>query len=286
MSRRYPTRRSFVVAVGAGAALAGCLEVEADRDVAPLPGPVTNVAHQGGDLLRPGNTMPAFEHAMEIGADVLEMDLELTADEEIVVIHDETVDRTTDGSGRVDSFTLEEIRELDAAYTWSPPDSDETPYRGEGIQIPTLEEVLEAFPAVPLLLEPKRESVDPARLLEYLDTFDRGDDVLIGAFEDEILEEVREIDPEIATGIGPREGRALLLSTRPDQRRYDVGGDVLFPPYEMLSGTLVDRAHRVGLAVVPWTVNEEADMVRLVDLGVDGVITDDPAQLATVLESA
>ena len=280
-----PTRRSYVAAVGATVLVAGCLETEADRSVGPLTDGVTNVAHQGGNLLRPGNTMVAFEHAIEVGADMLEMDLELTADGEIVVIHDETVDRTTDGEGRVDSFTLEEIRQLDAAYHW-PHDAEETPYRGEGVRIPTLEEVLETFPEMPLLLEPKRESVDAELLIEYLETFDRVEDTLIGAFEDEILEDVRAVDPDIATGIGPREGRELLFSTRPDERRYEVEGDVVFPPYQMLSAGIVERAQRAGLAVVPWTVNDEEAMVRQVDNGVDGVITDDPETFATVVESA
>lgn len=285
MSPARPGRRKFLVAVGTCAALAGCLEVEHDRSVGPLTAGVTNVAHQGGNLLRPGNTMPAFEHALEMGADMLEMDLELTADEEIVVIHDETVDRTTDGSGRVDEFTLAEIKQLDAAYHW-PFEGEERPYRGAGIEIPTLQEVLETFPETPLLLEPKTAGVDAERLVGTLEDFGRIEDTVIAAFEDEILEAVREIEPDVATGIGPREGRELLLSTRPDERRYEAAGEVVFPPYQVCSESIVERAHRVGLAVVPWTVNERNAMERQVAHGVDGIITDDPATLSAVLDRA
>ena len=241
------------------------------------------VAHQGGDLLRPGNTLPAFEHALEVGADVLEMDLWETADEELVVIHDATVDRTTDGTGRVDELTLAEIRDLDAAYTWSP-DGESYPYRGEGFRIPTLDAVLEAFPDTPLLLEPKHESVPPNRLIDFLDDRDRLDDVVIAAFEDDVVAEVRDLAPSVPTGIGPKEGRAFATTTRPNEPRYDAPGELLFAPYEIVDEAIVEKAHRNGLAVVPWTVNDRESMARLVDAGVDGVITDDPATMAEVVD--
>lgn len=270
--------------VGAGAAaLAGCLRAAAEPDTPPFLDGVTNVAHQGGNLLRPGNTVLAFEHALEVGADVLEMDLWLSADDEIVVIHDATVDRTTDGEGRVDEHTLAELTELDAAYNWSP-DGETYPYRGEGVTIPTLAEVLETFPETPLLLEPKHESVPPATLLAYLSDHDRLDDVVIGAFEDDVLREVRELAPGVPTGLGPREGRQFVKTKRPNEPRYDPPGELLFPPYDIVDRAVVAKAHRVGLEVLPWTVNEREEMERLVDAGADGIITDDPETLADVID--
>ena len=99
------------------------------------------IAHQGGDELWPGNTMYAFEQAAALGVDVLEMDLHITKDGVLVVMHDETVDRTTDGAGKIEEMTLEEIKALDAGYDWSPDGGDTFPYRGQGIEVPTLEEI-------------------------------------------------------------------------------------------------------------------------------------------------
>ena len=107
------------------------------------------MAHRGGKQLRPENTLIAFRNAVELGVDALELDVHATRDGALVVIHDSTVDRTTDGTGAVSNFTLEEITALDAGYNWSPgADSDDNPYRGTGVTIPTLEEVLSAFPNI------------------------------------------------------------------------------------------------------------------------------------------
>src|SRR5215208_3873072 len=101
------------------------------------------IAHQGGDGIWPGDTMYAFEKAVEIGADVLEMDAHITKDRQIVLMHDEEVDRTTDGTGLIEDLTLAELKELDAAYRWSNDDDKTFPYRGKGIQVPALEELFE-----------------------------------------------------------------------------------------------------------------------------------------------
>ena len=283
-----PTDRRGVLALVGGASvagLAGCLRTAADPATPAFLDGITNVAHQGGDLLRQGKTLPAFEHALEVGADVLEMDLWLSADEEIVVIHDATVDRTTDGSGRVDEHTLAELTELDAAYGWSPDGGETYPYRGEGIEIPTLEEVLDAFPGTPLLLEPKHESVPPETLLEFLDAHGRLEDVIVGAFEDGVVGDVREIAPDVPTGLGPREGRRFLTTARANEPRYEPPGEFLFPPYDVVGESIVEKAHRVGLEVIPWTVNDREEMGRLVEAGVDGLITDDPAALTDVVDA-
>lgn len=279
------TRRGLLVAaIAVGGTLAGCLRTAGSPDLPSALDGTTTVAHQGGDLLRPGNTLPAFEHALAVGTDVLEMDLWLTADDEIVVIHDATVDRTTDGSGRVDEHSLDELKQLDAAYGWSPDGGENYPYRGEGIEIPTLGEVLDRFPEVPLLLEPKHESVPPARLIEFLSAADALDRTLIAAFEDAVVDEVRDLAPGVPTGLGPREGRQFLKTMRATEPRYEPPGELLFPPMDLVDSVLIDRAHRIGLAVVPWTVNARSTMRRLLADGVDGMITDDPATLAELVD--
>src|SRR5215212_3415964 len=111
------------------------------------------IAHQGGDGVGPGDTMYAFEKAVEIGADVLEMDAHITKDRQIVLMHDEEVDRTTDGTGLIEDLTLAELKELDAAYRWSNDDDKTFPYRGKGIQVPALEELFERFPQMRYVIE-------------------------------------------------------------------------------------------------------------------------------------
>src|SRR5215207_10956636 len=113
------------------------------------------IAHQGGDGVWPGNTMYAFDKAVEIGADVLEMDAHITKDREIVLMHDESVDRTTDGTGLIEDLTLAEIQQLDAAYKWTNDEGQTFPFRGKGIQVPKLEEVFERFPQTRYVIEIK-----------------------------------------------------------------------------------------------------------------------------------
>src|SRR6266542_4382284 len=111
------------------------------------------IAHQGGDGLWPGDTMFAFENVVKIGADVLEMDAHITKDGQIVLMHDEKVDRTTDGAGLIEDLTLDQLKQLDAAYKWSNDDGKSFPYRGQGIQVPTLNELFQKFPQIRYVIE-------------------------------------------------------------------------------------------------------------------------------------
>jgi len=123
------------------------------------------IAHRGGAALRPENTLAAFLHAVEVGADILEMDLRVTADREIVVMHDATVERTTDGRGAVAALTLAELRKLDAGYRWTPDGGASFPYRGRGIRAPALEEVFRRLPNARMNLEMKQFDAAQARAL-------------------------------------------------------------------------------------------------------------------------
>ena len=113
------------------------------------------MAHRGGQGLWPPNTLFAFERAVEMGADILEMDIHASADGVLIVHHDDTVDRTTNGSGAIRDHTLTELKELDAGYHWSADGGETYPFRGKGMRIPTLEEVLEAFPKTRLNIDIK-----------------------------------------------------------------------------------------------------------------------------------
>ena len=141
------------------------------------------IAHQGGDGVWPGDTMLAFENAVQIGSDVLEMDAHITKDGRIVLMHDEEVDRTTDGTGLIEDLTLEELKQLDAAYDWSNDDGKTFPYRGQGIQVPTLDEVFEKFPQMRFVIEIKLTTnpIDKP-LCDLIRKYNMQDNVLIGSF--------------------------------------------------------------------------------------------------------
>ena len=250
------------------------------------------IAHQGGDRLWPSNTLYAFQRALELGADVLEMDLHSSSDGQLMVIHDATVDRTTDGSGVVSSMRSGELQALDAGYDWSPERQGlEFPYRDLGLEIPTLREVFEVFPQVPLNLELKQLEPSIATLLcDEIREHGRQDSVMVGSFHDQALREFRRACPEVATSAGPTEVRVLFaLSKLFLGALYRPAADALQVPetqgsLQVVTPEFVANAQRKGVQVHVWTPNETADMERLLGLGVDGIITDRPDRLLRLLD--
>jgi glycerophosphoryl diester phosphodiesterase len=254
------------------------------------------IAHQGGDGERPSNTMAAFEYAVALGVDVLEMDIHSTRDGVLVVIHDETVDRTTDGTGRVQDFTLAELQQLDAAYHWPTLDdeegrpTDDFPYRGQGIRIPALEEVLRAFPDMPMTIEIKQRTpsiVEPlCALLRETGMTERA---LIASFHGETLREFRRICPEVATSAAQDEVLPfVILNLFALGDAYQPTAHALQVPetssgIRVMQPLLVETARARNVAVHVWTVNEVKQMERMIALGVDGLITDYPARLMELL---
>ena len=170
------------------------------------------MAHRGGQGLWPPNTLYAFERAIELGVDVLEMDIHRTVDGILVVRHDPTVDATTDGCGYIRQLTLTELKSLDAGYRWTADDGRSYPYRGLGITIPTLEEVLNAFPDVRLNIDIKPQDpgvVEPFCLM--LREFGKQERVMVGSFHDDQLRRFRSLCPEVATAAGVAETRLFFL---------------------------------------------------------------------------
>ncbi len=236
------------------------------------------IAHRGGAGLRPENTHAAFLHAAELGADILEMDLRLTADGAIVVIHDATVDRTTDGSGAVAALTFERLRALDAGYRWSPDGGKTFPYRGRGLRVPALEEVLERLPAARMVVEMKQFAPpSAAALCALIRRAGMQRKVLVASFADDALRAFRDACPEVATSMSAYEAR-LFVTLRgfyapaavalqvPDRMRETV----------LVTPELLAMARGRNLKLHAWTVNDEARMRELVRLGVDGIMTDRP----------
>ena len=248
------------------------------------------IAHRGGKGLWPENSLFAFERASDLGVDMLEMDLHLSSDGELVVIHDSTLDRTTNGEGPVAARSLAQLQALDAGYRWSADGGQSHPYRGQGVRIPTFTEVLERFPSIAKVIEIKVPDVGmEAQLCDTLTAHQQRDKVIVGSFYDRSLQLFREQCPGVATSAGPGSVRLLLALNW-------IGlGSVLSPSYQALqipeahsglaiaSRSLLQTASQRGLNVQLWTINEQPDMRRLLDLGADALITDYPDRALQVL---
>lgn len=247
-------------------------------------------AHRGGAREAPENTLEAFAHGLEAGADRLEMDVHATADGEVVVIHDATVDRTTDGRGRVADLPLEALRRLDAGFRFRDP-SGAPSFRGRGVRIPTLAEVLETFPGVPLNIEIKqREPPIERAVLDLLDRSGALGSVLLAAEDGAIMERIRACRrPDVLTGFSTDDVVAFVRAWQAGALdRWEPPGAALQVPPDFLgrplvTAELVERAHALGLEVHVWTVDDEGEIARLVALGVDGIMTDLPTVAARAL---
>lgn len=263
--------------------------VAEERSFFDLEGPLV-MAHQGGEGLRPSNTMVAFQNAMDLGVDVLEMDVHSTADGVLVLIHDDSVDRTTGGSGRVNDLTFAELQALDAGHYWTDDDGQTYPYRDQGIRIPAIEEVLRAFPGMPLNIEIKQAVPSIAGdLCELLRRYSMTEKALVASFHPVSLEEFRSLCPEVATSMLESEIRQFFVLNRiglatlfaPPGQAFQVpetSGDTL-----ILTKHFINGAHANNIAVHAWTINETEDMARLLELGLDGIITDRPDRILELL---
>lgn len=259
------------------------------------PGQQINIAHQGGEQLWPSNTLLAFQNAVAMEVDVLEMDTHLTADGVFVLIHDDTVDRTTDGSGAVKEMTLAEIQTLDAGYYWTDDAGQTYPFRGQGITIATLEEVFTAFPDMPMNIEIKPDDTAVAQsLCQLIRQYNMNNQVLIGSFHDNALTAFRTACPDVATSMTESEIRPFwILSTVGLSDLYPSPAEAFQVPttanlpvlgeVDVLTERFVRNAHAQNIAVHAWTINETAEMERLLGMGLDGIITDRPDRLQEVI---
>jgi len=241
-------------------------------------------AHRGGALEAPENTLEAFAVGLAAGADRLELDVHATSDGEVVVLHDETVDRTTDGSGPVRGKPLGEVRELDAGAGFVGEDGSR-PFLGRGIRIPTLAEVLEAFPGIPLNIEIKQDEPHiEAAVLAVLDRFSARRRVLLAAEHGVVMERIRAAAPDVHSGasvddladFARRWETGELADYRPRGAAFQVPPRAFGKP--LVTREFVQLAHRFGVEVHVWTVDEEDEMERLLALGVDGIMTDRPTR--------
>lgn len=281
-------------------------------------------AHRGGVREFPENTLFAYHRAAAAGSDVLEMDVYQTADDELVILHDLTVDRTTDGSGDVGDFTLAELKALDAAYWFVPgegttrdADPEDYIYRGiatgdkppapgftaNDFRIPTLDEALARFPDALINVELKPDADDTGNyegnVARLLRDFGRFDDVMVASFVDTAAALFKLQGACISTSVPLAEAAAVTLASKgplpmippPGHQAFQVPMDTSSVSQipdalqiEVVTQDFIDDVHAAGLAVHVWTIDDCPTMVKLLEMGVDGIMTDRPLRLQQVLE--
>lgn len=249
-------------------------------------------AHQGGEGRWPSNTLLAFEESAALGADVLDADMHLTSDGQLVLIHDDAVDRTSDGTGEVRDLTLAELRELDFGHRFSTDEGVTFPYRGRGLGIVTVEELFDEFPDLRFGIEIKQTTTDAARqFCDVVRAYGYEDRVLVSSFAQETMDAFRAACPEVATSATDGEAKSFyILQLLRLNGFYDPPFDSLqVPEYRngthVLTSSFVAAAERWNLPVVPWTINETDDFDRIIsDYDVDGINTNYPDRLVTFLE--
>jgi glycerophosphoryl diester phosphodiesterase len=265
---------------------------------------VVAFAHQGGAHEGPSSTLLAISQAIDHGATAIELDVHATKDRHIVVCHDATVDRTTNAVGEICNFTLAELREMDNAYWWIAgeavsPGHDASEYtlrgrapRDRALGIATLEEVATNFPGVPLNMDIKRTTpdVEPYEqlLADELRRLERTDSVIVASFSDNAIQTFRALAPEILTSAATSETATFYFAQRegttpPSLPVCALQVPASFGDVRVVDEGFVEAAHEAGIAVHVWTINDVDEMSALLDLGVDGIISDTPTALVQLL---
>jgi len=247
--------------------------------------------HRGAAALAPENTLPSFAIAASLGAAYLELDVHATTDGVIVVHHDDVIDRTTDDSGPIKDRTWAEVGRLDAGYRFSMDGGATFPYRGQGVRIPTLDAVLRAHPAHRFNIEIKQ--ADPAIVDEVIALLGRthsSERTLLAAEKEPIMSAIRETaGNDIVTGSSEADVLSFFGHLEAGTLdSYDPPGVALqIPPCfgdrELVSADVLRAAHGKGLEVHVWTINQVAEIERLLDLGVDGIMSDAPGLVTAAI---
>lgn len=247
--------------------------------------PVT-IAHQGGNKIYPDESLLAFNNAINMGIQVIEFDIHRTKDGIIVINHDQTIDRLTNGTGLIREMSWVELQQVDGAYNWSP-DGLTYPYRDKGIKILSLIEMMDAFPQQLYDIEIKQH--DPPLEKDLCDLLRKygvaADQAIVASFRDETLARFHDICPEVAISLPVNQGTVLYILSRVGLERLlplDAVVAQLPTTFSTILGQLeLDRRYIEAFAkgdrqVWVWTVNDSIEMKRLVKMGAHGIITDRP----------
>ena len=253
----------------------------------------TLIAYRGGAGERPENTECAFEHALSLSDRiVLDLDVRLTRDGVPVVIHDELLERTTDGSGPVCERSLAEVERLDAGYRFEAGD-DDFPFRGQGLQVPTLSHILQRFPAARFNVDIRADDVDhPAKIVRTIEEQGAADRVIMVSEHDRMIATCRRLRPDWQYGAPMGEVRKIVFASKLRlQRLVSTAADIFMIPethnqMRVLDERLLHELHRRGKKVWVWIINENADVERLRAQGVDGVFTEFPQRIVSGVKQA
>jgi glycerophosphoryl diester phosphodiesterase len=213
------------------------------------------IGHRGARAYEPENTLRSFKRAIELGVDAVELDVRKTKDNEIVVIHNSDVNKTTNGNGSVSNFTLEEIKKFETE---------------KGEHIPSLEEVLDFVgKKVKILVELKEIGIEE-KVIGLIDEKGLLDNVIIVSFHEEALRKVRELNDDVATGL------IYVRHKNPLKAAVALKADYLLPLYRFTHSANIKKAHEKGLKVIVWTINKPEEVVEYTKKGVDGIASDRP----------
>ena len=245
-------------------------------------------AHRGGAGDQPENTMGAFDAAVRLGYTYLETDVHLTRDGAVMAFHDSVLDRVTDRSGAIAGSTAEEVEQADAGYTFTQDGGRTFPHRGLGVRVPRLDDLLDAWPQVRVNIDPKSDAV-VAPLVEVLRRHGAFERVCVGSFSDARIAKARALSGDrICTSMGPRATAVAWAACR-SGRIPRQGADCLQIPTHtrgilLTTPALLRAAHRGGLKVHVWTIDDQGEMDRLLDIGVDGIMSDRIGVLRDVMQ--
>lgn len=258
-------------------------------------GGVVLLAHRGFSGRYPENTMLAFEKAAELPIDGLEMDIHATRDDVLVISHDESVARMTGAEGLIKSYSLAEIKQLDAGYTFTPDGGETYPFRGQGVTIPTFEEVLMHFDDLWINVDIKHHEPHVVALFcDLIHRYDAVEQLCVGSFSGETVSRFRRACPRVVSlaSWGEIAWLFALNKLRLDQLYQGGGHPIQVSPrdtrlgitFDVVTPRFLQAAHAHDMAVHLWTINEKDAMRRFVDMGVDGIITDYPDRALEVLK--
>ncbi|HID27548.1 MAG TPA: glycerophosphodiester phosphodiesterase [Methanosarcinales archaeon] len=223
-----------------------------------------NIGHRGARACEPENTLRSLKFALDCGADMVEVDVRVAKDDYIVVMHDDTVDRTTNGTGKVRDLTLQELKSLDA---------------GKSERIPTLQEAIDqVFGHAILVIELKELGIEE-KVAEIIKDNKIEKSVLVSSFFHSSVKKIKELIPDLKTGV-----IFSSLPIYPERLAIDANADCLFPRYTRVTAEMIEIAHETGLEVFPWTINSMEEMKQFIALNVDGIVTDNPCLLKKTVQ--
>jgi len=286
-------RTAFILALGLATGCGGDKDGDpgdtADTDVAgethwALGDKFLNIAHRGGALLGPENTLEAIQLSVDAGAKVVEIDLFQTSDGHLVILHDVTVDGTTDGTGFISEMTLAEAQAFDAGYEFTLDGGATYPFRGTGVKIPTWDDAMAQFPGIYWDVEIKQTepSINDA-VVDSIEAAGIKDNVFIACFDDPTVKAFRDAHPDWVTNMGDAEYQAWVALPEGDEDGYEPPGEIPQVWDVFYNDELPDKADRTNTKLHVWTINDRSKMEEMIDAGVDGIITDDPILLFEVM---